>query len=109
MHLHDLFNADIVYLCVPYLCRKCGLDALAGKVIAVDISIWIVQFIKAMRDKDGNVIEDAHLTGTLRRVLKLLYHGVLPVFVFDGKTPELKYRTVRLRNSIKTRGEASAT
>ncbi len=35
--------------------RKVNLEALAGQVLAIDASIWIFQFLKAMRDPDGNV------------------------------------------------------
>lgn len=61
------------------------------------MSIWLTQFIKAMRDDEGNMVKNAHLIGTLRRILKLLYHRIRPVFVFDGKTPLLKERVIRAR------------
>lgn len=61
------------------------------------MSIWLTQFIKAMRDEEGKMVKNAHLIGTLRRILKLLYHRIRPVFVFDGRTPALKERVVRLR------------
>ena len=65
--------------------------------MAIDVSIWITQFIKAMRDDEGNMIKNAHLIGTIRRVLKLLYYKIKPVFVFDGATPIIKLRTVQAR------------
>jgi len=37
------------------------------------------------------------LEGFLRRILKLLFFGIKPVFVFDGKTPEIKRKCVQLR------------
>jgi 5'-3' exonuclease len=52
---------------------------------------------KAMRDDEGNMIKNAHLIGTLRRILKLLFHHIFPVFVFDGATPTLKRQTVAAR------------
>jgi DNA excision repair protein ERCC-5 len=36
----------------------------------------------------------ARPVGTFRRILKLLYHGIKPVFVFDGDAPMLKKRTI---------------
>ena len=83
------------------LLRQIGLEQLKGKILAIDISIWINQFITAMRDNEGNVLVNAHLVGTLRRILKLLFYGIRPVFVFDGKTPQLKYQTVQLRRALK--------
>lgn len=32
--------------------------------------------------------------GTFRRILKLLFFGIKPVFVFDGDAPMLKKRTI---------------
>ncbi|KAI8998040.1 hypothetical protein BC832DRAFT_250499 [Gaertneriomyces semiglobifer] len=73
------------------------LETLANKRLAVDASIWIHQFLKAMRDKEGNVLKGAHLIGFYRRIAKLLFYGVKPVFVFDGKAPALKQRTMKTR------------
>ena len=81
--------------------RRVNIDTLEGKVLAIDISIWITQFLKAMRDEDGNLIRNAHIVGTVRRILRLLFHRIRPVFVFDGATPSLKLSTVKARRSIK--------
>ena len=42
-----------------------------GQTLAVDASIWLIQFIKAMRDDEGKVLKNAHLIGTFRRVVKV--------------------------------------
>lgn len=47
-----------------------------------------------MRDKDGRVLVNAHVLGFLRRINKLLFHGIKPVFVFDGGAPGLKRSTI---------------
>lgn len=70
------------------------IESLAGKVLAVDASIWLYQFVKAMRDSQGNTIHGAHIVGFLRRICKLLFNGIKPVFVFDGAAPELKKATI---------------
>lgn len=77
--------------------RQIEIESLAGKVLAVDASIWLTQFVKAMRDDEGNMIKNAHLIGTFHRVAKLLFYGIKPVFVFDGETPEIKKRTTARR------------
>lgn len=46
-----------------------------GQTLAVDVSIWLTQFIKAMRDDDGKVMKNAHIIGTLRRVVSLVAAG----------------------------------
>lgn len=87
--------------------RRISIETLEGKILAIDMSIWLTQFIKAMRDDDGNMIKNAHLLGTLRRILKLMYHKIKPIFIFDGATPELKLRTIKLRRKILEKNEES--
>jgi hypothetical protein len=59
--------------------RRVSIETLEGKVVAVDVSIWITQFVKAMRDDDGKMIKNAHLIGTIRRILRLVF----PVYIFQ--------------------------
>jgi len=77
--------------------RRIDVHALRGKKLAVDASVWIFRFLKAMRDDRGDPLPNAHLIGFLRRICKLLYLNVWPVFVFDGSTPALKRKTVHER------------
>lgn len=77
--------------------RQIELESLERQVLAVDASIWLTQFVKAMRDDEGKMIKNAHLIGTFHRVAKLLFFGIRPVFVFDGQTPEIKKRTTSRR------------
>ncbi|KAI5072426.1 hypothetical protein GOP47_0012532 [Adiantum capillus-veneris] len=77
--------------------RRVSVEALSGRKLAIDASIWIIQFMKAMRDDKGDMIRHAHLLGFFRRICKLLYLRAKPVFVFDGGTPALKRRTVIAR------------
>ena len=64
--------------------RRVSVETLAGKRLAVDASIWMVQFMRAMRDDKGDMVRDAHILGFLRRICKLLFLRARPVFVFDG-------------------------
>jgi DNA excision repair protein ERCC-5 len=77
--------------------RRVDSAHVSRKTVAVDVSIWLTQFARAMRDADGDMVRNAHLLGVLRRCCKLLFLGVRPVFVFDGETPALKRRTLMLR------------
>lgn len=61
--------------------------------MAIDSSIWIYQFQATMRDK-GRALVNAHVLGFLRRICKLLFYGIKPVFVFDGGAPALKRMTI---------------
>jgi DNA excision repair protein ERCC-5 len=77
--------------------RRVSVETLANKRLAIDASIWMVQFIKAMRDEKGDMVQNAHLIGFFRRICKLLFLRTKPIFVFDGATPALKRRTVIAR------------
>ena len=81
--------------------RRTDCESLRGKRVAVDASIWLVQFIKAMRDEQGEMLENAHVRGFFRRACRLLHHGISPVFVFDGATPALKRRTTAVRRRLR--------
>ena len=97
--------------------RPTPLPTLNRKRLAVDASIWIYQFLKAVRDKEGNALRNSHVVGFFRRICKLLYFGIKPVFVFDGGAPALKRETVRRRkqrregrreDSVRTAGRVLA-
>lgn len=76
------------------------LETVEGKAMAIDSSIWIYQFQATMRDKEGRALVNAHVLGFLRRISKLLFYGIKPVFVFDGGAPALKRTTLVLRGHI---------
>ncbi|KAK4059210.1 hypothetical protein Trihar35433_11097 [Trichoderma harzianum] len=77
--------------------RPTNLATLNRKRLAVDASIWIYQFLKAVRDKEGNALRNSHIVGFFRRICKLLWFGIQPVFVFDGGAPALKRATIQKR------------
>jgi DNA excision repair protein ERCC-5 len=74
-------------------------DHLKGKRVAIDASIWIAQF--RARIAPGEDVEHKVLEGFLARILKLLFYGIKPVFVFDGQASATKgaehYRRMRQR------------
>ncbi|KAK5658764.1 hypothetical protein OQA88_1575 [Cercophora sp. LCS_1] len=77
--------------------RPTNLATLNRKRLAVDASIWIYQFLKAVRDKEGNALRNSHVVGFFRRICKLLWYGIQPVFIFDGGAPALKRATLQGR------------
>ncbi|KAK5708894.1 DNA repair protein rad2, partial [Elasticomyces elasticus] len=77
--------------------RPIKIETLNRKRLAVDASIWIYQFLKAVRDKEGNALRNSHVIGFFRRICKLLFFGIKPVFVFDGGAPALKRQTISAR------------
>jgi flap endonuclease-1 len=73
------------------------MEALSGKVVAIDALNMIYQFLSIIRDRftgeplkdsEGNVT--SHLSGLFYRTSRLVEAGIRPVFVFDGKPPAFK-------------------
>ncbi|KAI0787632.1 hypothetical protein C8Q74DRAFT_1252930 [Fomes fomentarius] len=87
--------------------RPVLLETMEGKSMAIDSSIWIYQFQATMRDKEGRGLVNAHVVGFLRRICKLLFYGIKPVFVFDGGAPALKMATIAERKKKKSGAAAS--
>lgn len=79
-----------------------SLETVEGKTMAIDSSIWIYQFQATMRDKEGRGLVNAHVLGFLRRITKLLFYGIKPVFVFDGGAPVIKRATLSERKKKKS-------
>ncbi|KAF7374804.1 hypothetical protein MSAN_00366100 [Mycena sanguinolenta] len=82
--------------------RPVMLETMEGQIMAIDSSIWIYQFQATMRDNDGKALSNAHVLGFLRRIAKLLFYGIKPVFVFDGGAPALKRNTLNERRHKKS-------
>lgn len=82
----------------------------SGKRIAIDASMSLYQFLIAVRDQSGAQLTSAtgnttsHLVGLFYRTIRLIEHGLKPVYVFDGKPPELK--RAELDRRAKRREEA---
>lgn len=87
-------------------------SALAGRSLAVDAYNAIYQFLAQIRQADGQPFSDpkgrptSHLMGLFYRTTSILAQGVRPVWVFDGKPPELKAGTLRSRFLAKERAES---
>ncbi|KAF7336705.1 PIN domain-like protein [Mycena venus] len=89
--------------------RPVMLETMEGQIMAIDSSIWIYQFQATMRDNDGKALSNAHVLGFLRRIAKLLFYGIKPVFVFDGGAPALKRNTLNERKRKKSGAATSLT
>ena len=77
--------------------RNISIETLRGKKLAVDVSIWLNQIVRASRTASGELVPNAHIYIVVFRLCKLVYYGIKPVIVFDGEAPALKKRTLRQR------------
>jgi len=95
--------------------RSLQWSELSGKIVAVDAYNTLYQFLSSIRGADGALLTDtkgrvtSHLTGLFYRSTKWLENGVKPVFVFDGKPPELKAHTLAERRERKIVAEENRT
>ncbi|NCN98644.1 flap endonuclease-1 [Candidatus Pacearchaeota archaeon CG10_big_fil_rev_8_21_14_0_10_35_219] len=87
--------------------RGIKLEDLRGKTIAVDAYNAIYQFLSSIRQYDGTPLMDSkgkvtsHLSGLFYRNVNLLNEGMKLIYVFDGKSPELKSKTKERRQESK--------
>jgi len=87
--------------------KEISLKELRGKVIAIDAFNTLYQFLTTIRQMDGTPLMDnkkritSHLSGLFYRNINLLQEGIKPVYVFDGKPPELKREELERRREAK--------
>lgn len=87
--------------------RPITIGDLSGKVVAIDAMNALYQFLATIRQPDGTSLMDSkgrvtsHLSGLFYRTVNFLEEGLKPVYVFDGKPPVLKMKTVDERRRIR--------
>ena len=113
MGIHKLMT--LITEKAPKAVKQMHLDMITGKVVACDASMAIYQFLIAtqtmkegfgigeLRDSEGNLT--AHLVGLFQRTIQFMENGVKPIWVFDGKPPELKSYVLDQRKVNKDKAE----
>ncbi|HDI32055.1 MAG TPA: flap endonuclease-1 [Thermofilum sp.] len=91
--------------------KELSLEDLSHKVIAIDAYNALYQFLATIRQRDGTPLMDAqgnvtsHLNGLFYRTINFLEAGIKPVYIFDGKPPEIKQAEILKRERIKREAE----
>lgn len=68
----------------------CGKKSpLKNKVLAIDTSIWLYQY--------KNLPTETLIFAISKRIFKILYNEIWPIFIFDGKAPSIKKKTIENR------------
>lgn len=96
----------------PKSIKEIDPKALTGYKVACDASMSIYQFLIStqgynkgygglteLTDKDGNLT--GHLQGIFNRSINMMEKGIRPIWVFDGKPPELKQNLLEERKQKK--------
>lgn len=80
----------------PDAIKEHEIKTLFGRKVAIDASMSIYQFLIAVRQRDGEQLQNAdgettsHLMGFFYRTIRIAENGIKPAYVFDGKPPEMK-------------------
>ncbi|EXB57564.1 Flap endonuclease 1 [Morus notabilis] len=89
----------------PKAMKEQKFESYFGRKIAIDASMSIYQFLivvgrsgtEMLTNEAGEVT--SHLQGMFSRTIRLLEAGIKPVYVFDGKPPQLKSQELAKRYS----------
>ncbi|KAF8367096.1 crn-1 [Pristionchus pacificus] len=79
----------------PSAIKEVEMKSFFGRKVAVDASMCLYQFLVAVRS-DGSLLQTAdgettsHLMGIFYRTIRMIDNGIKPVYVFDGKPPDMK-------------------
>ncbi|UUX93485.1 flap endonuclease-1 [Methanoplanus endosymbiosus] len=90
--------------------RPAEWDRLRGRA-AFDGNNALYQFLTTIRQADGTPLMDnegrvtSHLSGLFFRLTNFIEKGISPVFIFDGKPPEFKSKTISERRAVKEKAE----
>jgi flap endonuclease-1 len=94
------------------------LENFTGRKVAIDASMAMYQFLIAVRmgppgggagasmlmNEAGEVT--SHIQGMFNRTIKMMTSGIRPVYVFDGKPPQLKGGELAKRLARRAKAEA---
>ncbi|KAJ8605097.1 hypothetical protein CTAYLR_000392 [Chrysophaeum taylorii] len=100
----------------PEAVREMEVEAYTGRIVAIDASMALYQFLIAIRSSgdaggpaailtnaDGE--QTSHIQGMFNRTIRLLGAGLKPVYVFDGKPPTLKGGELAKRSARRAEAE----
>lgn len=84
---------------------------LEGRSVSIDAFNTLYQFLATIRQRDGRPLTDengnvtSHLSGILYRNSSMIEKDIKPIYIFDGKAPELKSETQAKRREVRDEAE----
>jgi len=91
--------------------RKTSFENLSGNSIAIDGYNIIYQFLTTIRGPTGEPLMNSkgkitsHITGLFYRNINLLNNNIRPIYVLDGKPPQLKSTLIKKRKEIREKNQ----
>ncbi|OAD54145.1 Flap endonuclease 1 [Eufriesea mexicana] len=87
--------AKLIADLAPNAIKEQELKHYFGRKVAIDASMCLYQFLIAVRSEGAQLTAvdgttTSHLMGIFYRTIRLVEQGIKPVYVFDGKPPNLK-------------------
>ena len=81
------------------------LDKIRGKPIVIDIMLYIYKYTIGIRNTGHDIISENgenlnHIYAIYNLVKNFSENGILPICIFDGKSPEIKKESVEKRKLI---------
>ncbi|UJR20801.1 hypothetical protein I4U23_023914 [Adineta vaga] len=109
MGIHNL--AKLIADQAPAAIKEGEMANYFGRKIAIDASMSIYQFLIAVRQNGENLTNDSgettsHLMGMFYRTIRMIENGIKPVYVFDGKPPQMKSKELEKRLERRTEAES---
>ena len=87
--------------------KDVDISKLKNKIIAIDISILLYQVVISTRSRCGadhlspSGEISTHVLGLFNKTINLIKKRIIPVYVFDGKPPDIKRKTLDMRKDIR--------
>ena len=91
--------------------KKIDFKYLEGRAVSIDAFNTLYQFLSTIRQRDGRPLTDehgnvtSHLSGILYRNSSMVEKDIKPIYVFDGKSSELKSDTQAKRREVRDEAE----
>lgn len=98
----------------PSAVKEVEFTGLTGRKVAIDASMAMYQFLVAVRtggqgsqmnltNSEGEVT--SHIQGMFNRTIKMMETGIKPVYIFDGKPPQMKGGELAKRTAKRAKAE----
>ena len=89
----------------PDIFDTVGITDIKGKSCIIDGMQHIYGQLIYMRSRDKEIISQngkniSHIHGLINSLTYYLKNGIIPIFVFDGKTPDIKKKKIEERKKI---------